>query len=456
MLENPILKEIQQAVHGTPRPVKPQPDPESPPQRYETSRRIIAEAVQRLTVEITAKRKKLPDHYSKHSLFEERVYYQACAETFHSMANNKNHDLYWFINRSPLRRNDILKISRAASDVAVHYERTARQPTRYSLVKTSNKLLELITSLENFGQEYQNEEALSEISPFIPRKQDDANHELFQTPEPIHDDFDYDLEKQEWYCAGPPPFQRINEPRARSYVSQIDLVLMTVNPREFNAIINLLKPFPGHKSVLAAGIHEETYYLGMFGAFNAVVMRTRMGAQQPGSAGMAAQQAQAFWRPRALIALGVAFGIDPRKQRIGDVLVASDIITYHPARIEVRRIERGRPLPSDSILLNRFANSDDWVFNRPDGQRCRVVIGPILSGEEVIDSPIRKAELLDTFPAAIGGEMEGSGIAAVANYNRTPWILVKAICDWADGNKANKYQPLAAAAAADLTVVLQS
>jgi len=76
--------------------------------------------------------------------------------------------------------------------------------------------------------------------------------------------------------------------------------------------------------------------------------------------------------------------------------------------------------------------------------------GAVLSGEELIDNAARKAELLQRFPEAIGGEMEGTGLSAASFYERRPWILIKAICDWADGVKNSYHQPLAAAAAASL------
>src|SRR5205823_5372579 len=45
---------------------------------------------------------------------------------------------------------------------------------------------------------------------------------------------------------------------------------------------------------------------------------------------------------------------------------------------------------------------------------------------------------------------EGVGLAAAAVRHGLPWILVKGICDWADGKKHNKHQALAAAAAVSL------
>jgi nucleoside phosphorylase len=52
-------------------------------------------------------------------------------------------------------------------------------------------------------------------------------------------------------------------------------------------------------------------------------------------------------------------------------------------------------------------------------------------------------------PEAIGGDMEGAGLYAAAGVAKVDWILVKAICDWADGNKNDDAQQLAAHNAAD-------
>jgi nucleoside phosphorylase len=46
--------------------------------------------------------------------------------------------------------------------------------------------------------------------------------------------------------------------------------------------------------------------------------------------------------------------------------------------------------------------------------------------------------------------MEGVGLAAAAVRHGVPWIIVKAICDWADGKKHKEHQSLAAAAAVSL------
>jgi nucleoside phosphorylase len=39
----------------------------------------------------------------------------------------------------------------------------------------------------------------------------------------------------------------------------------------------------------------------------------------------------------------------------------------------------------------------------------------------------------------VGGEMEGAGLYVSSLEHKVDWIVIKAICDWADGNKS-KYK----------------
>jgi len=228
-------------------------------------------------------------------------------------------------------------------------------------------------------------------------------------------------------------------------------MLLTVNDAEKNAVMRLLKPLPKKKNILKGHIGPETYYVGMFGKFNTVITQCEMGALGSGSAILATIDGLKIWLPRGIIMVGVAFGKDPSKQKIGDVLVASRVISYEPARIgETKTIHRGEIAQSNVTLRNRFRNTESWEFYLPDGTLASREIGPILSGEKLIDEPEFKASLFEQFPEGIGGEMEGAGLIATSGRVGLPWILVKGICDWGDGNKDHKHQPLAAASAASL------
>ena len=71
--------------------------------------------------------------------------------------------------------------------------------------------------------------------------------------------------------------------------------------------------------------------------------------------------------------------------------------------------------------------------------------GTILSGAKLVDSMDFRQQLRALEPEAIGGEMEGAGLYVACHDLKVDWILVKAICDFADGqksrNKANEACP---------------
>jgi len=146
--------------------------------------------------------------------------------------------------------------------------------------------------------------------------------------------------------------------------------------------------------------------------------------------------------------------MDQKKQKIGDVLVAEAVVSYEPARIGPRSIiQRGIPDRSDTSLFNRFINQPNWTF--PVGKSRQAIIrkGLVISGEALIDNIETRSKLSSVYPEAIGGEMEGSGLIAATRNKRIPWILVKGVCDHADGNKStlkHHRQKLAAAAAVSL------
>jgi nucleoside phosphorylase len=157
------------------------------------------------------------------------------------------------------------------------------------------------------------------------------------------------------------------------------------------------------------------------------------------------------WELAAVIMVGIAFGKDSAKQAIGNVLVSERIVPYEPQRIGLTSNEdRGSETSAGAVLLNRFRNVVGWCFKAPDGRQCGFQTGPILSGEKLVDNPEFKRKLFERYPTAVGGEMEGAGVAAAAERKHCEWIVVKAICDWGDGTKTKMHQGFAAAASVDL------
>lgn len=246
-----------------------------------------------------------------------------------------------------------------------------------------------------------------------------------------------------------PESQEIEENSCESIKKEIDVVLLTATDIELLKVLQLLKPYPRKQNIQRVYSESATYHLGKFGAYKTVVTRCRIGSINNNEATLAVEQVLRKWNPKAIIMVGIACGRDPTKQKIGDVLIASEIQPYESQRVGKETINRNIPKSSNKTLLDRFDCVHDWKSKSIDGMFCNPPeVGSILSGEKLIDNPEFKAELFEQFPEAIGGEMEGAALCAASERVGTAWILVKSISDWGDGKKHNKHQPLAAGAAA--------
>ncbi|MBE9521828.1 MAG: TIR domain-containing protein, partial [Proteobacteria bacterium] len=154
----------------------------------------------------------------------------------------------------------------------------------------------------------------------------------------------------------------------------------------------------------------------------------------------------------AVIMPGIAFGLKQDEQRIGDILLSTQIRLYEPAQTIEGGHERPRPIvpEANSFLVSTFRMSTpNWQKNTPDKDlRPRVHAGLFLSGGKLVNDPHMVFKLKQNARHAIGGEMAGAGVYASAARNQTPWIIVKSICDWGM-HKGDNYQLNAAKNSAD-------
>ncbi|OHB57400.1 MAG: hypothetical protein A2Y07_04225 [Planctomycetes bacterium GWF2_50_10] len=237
-------------------------------------------------------------------------------------------------------------------------------------------------------------------------------------------------------------------------VDKISFVIVTATDIETKALHSKLNPIPGYKAILKVCYGNQTYYLAKFGAFCAIHVQCEMGSLGIGGSINTVRDAIDAWKPKAIIMVGIAFGIDNKKQKIGDVLVSETVIPYDRKRVSAKEIiPKGIPHPANKILLNRFKYVVNWRHNLPSGNIPDVIVCQLLSGESLIDNKAARDALLSQWQNAQGGEMEGAGVFAAAESKNVPWIIVKGICDFADGNKGQnkeQYQAIAAVAAVSL------
>jgi nucleoside phosphorylase len=153
--------------------------------------------------------------------------------------------------------------------------------------------------------------------------------------------------------------------------------------------------------------------------------------------------------------VGIAFGVDPKNQPVGTILVSKQIQTYELQRVnkDASIALRGDKVPASPMLLNWAAHAEvEWPEDGPGIKK-----GLVLSGEKLVDNQDFRDQLVLLAPEALGGEMEGAGLYVASQTAKVEWLLVKAVCDWADGNKAKnkeKLQAKAAATAAKFSVLM--
>jgi nucleoside phosphorylase len=216
---------------------------------------------------------------------------------------------------------------------------------------------------------------------------------------------------------------------------QADVLLVVATEVENEGVI---KVFDENGYPLAAPAYSSTNAYQTFppvhGARIALV-RCSVGAGGSGGPELTIMEGIQALRPHAVIMVGIAFGVDESSQKIGDVLVSTRVFDYDLERVGTdpagRVVHRSRGAQPDASpgLIARFQAARLHTYG------LRILEGVVLSGKKLVDNVNYRDQLLSACPDCIGGEMEGYGLYAAASRLKVDWIIVKAICDWADGKK---------------------
>jgi 5'-methylthioadenosine/S-adenosylhomocysteine nucleosidase len=173
------------------------------------------------------------------------------------------------------------------------------------------------------------------------------------------------------------------------------------------------------------------------------------------------------WRPAYVLMVGVAGGF-PGKVALGDVVISDFVYYYEPAkRTPVGEQRRAQQFLSDRLLYGRALayEAGEWrsdiAIARPGAAQTDVpfpkaYFGAIGSGEKVIADARALSRLQKECPRLLAVAMEGAGVARAAAQqpHPPPFIEVRGVCDYANEQKNDDWQPFAAEAAAAFTVGL--
>ena len=112
-------------------------------------------------------------------------------------------------------------------------------------------------------------------------------------------------------------------------------------------------------------------------------------------------------------------------------LVMNSSVLVRPKTEMPSWYSEARRRPASPVLVSLLEGAAA-VWNE-----ATVEIGLMLSGEKLVDNVDFREQLKAISGGeAIGGEMEGIGLVVAAAEKPTHWVVVKAICDWADGKKS--------------------
>jgi nucleoside phosphorylase len=215
-------------------------------------------------------------------------------------------------------------------------------------------------------------------------------------------------------------------------ISGADVLLVTATEVEARAVLDCC---PENKLCF---IGKRAYYdLGMIGGARTFMAQSEMGSDGLSGSRFTVEDGINALSPAAVIMIGIAFGLNEKEHRLGDILVSRQLLAYDNQRIgrssdgKLALHIRGDRVSAPTWLLDRFKTGRKTWLKPPD-----VYFGLFLSGSKLIANEDFRDQLRQIESEAIGGEMEGVGLYEATQRHNVGWLLVKAICDWADSNKS--------------------
>lgn len=177
------------------------------------------------------------------------------------------------------------------------------------------------------------------------------------------------------------------------------------------------------------------FFVGKIGKCDVVVVQCGMGKV---NAGVCAQTLITQFNAKAVINTGVAGSLDNALD-IGDFVVSTDAV-QHDFDVSPIGFEKGEipytgkySFEADAKLR---AKAVDAIYKScPD---VAVYEGRVCSGDQFISTSAQK----DAITSSFGGlccEMEGAAIAHICYLNDTPFVIIRAVSDKADGSSEMDY-----------------
>ena len=266
-----------------------------------------------------------------------------------------------------------------------------------------------------------------------------------------------------------------------------DFVIVTALEEERDAVLSKLpnyRKLPPTEHDVRVYFHAElpvTYSDGRNSTYSiAVVCLPGMGRVE---AVNTTKDAINRWGPSHVLLVGIAAGFEQNEASLGDVLISDQIVDYELQKVFdepswVNRLFRRPPKSresyrfsvhrSDPRLTGAAQNflGDSWqsllTVRRPTKGESVRIIGPMATGDKVVQARALVKALLKDWPKLIGLEMEAGGAASACFQapSQPGFFMVRGVSDLADENKGTagvtKWRSYASDIAASYAIALLS
>ena len=187
----------------------------------------------------------------------------------------------------------------------------------------------------------------------------------------------------------------------------------------------LIKKLEGHKIDTFGGMEFHT---GKLLRREVVIARCGVGKV---FAAMCAEAMIIRYSPSIIVNSGVG-GAIAGDLKCADIVVA-DRLVQHDMDTSPLGDPRGMISGINKVYFDADERAANILMDAAEKLNISAKRATIASGDVFVASAEKKADIADTFSAAVC-EMEGAAIAHVAFVNGTPFAVVRAISDSADGN----------------------
>ena len=172
------------------------------------------------------------------------------------------------------------------------------------------------------------------------------------------------------------------------------------------------------------------FYRGTLEGKDVVVVRCGIGKV---NAALCAQILISEFNVEAVVNTGVAGAIHDILE-VNDIVISTDAIQYDfdttvfgHKKGEIPRMDNSTFIADERLITAAYESSVKQAKNN------KVYKGRVVTGDVFISSMELKNELMNDFKAHCG-EMEGGAIAHVCELNKTPFVIIRAMSDKADGS----------------------